>query len=146
MATTTQTKVSQFTPYIFFYGRCEEALEFYKAVFGGSYEAMRNSDAPSSAQMPPGAEDKVMHATFTAPGISFLASDGGQTKTIDPEATNICLSVTAADDAEGERLCTALSEGGSVVVKFDDAFWGGKFGEVVDRFGTGWMITTSTGQ
>ncbi|MDP9110624.1 MAG: VOC family protein, partial [Candidatus Eremiobacteraeota bacterium] len=92
MTTTTQT---QLRPYVFFYGRCEEALEFYKSVFGGTYEAMRNSDAPAeiTAQMPPNSMNNIMHASFTAPGFSFLASDGREEKKIDPEDGNVSLTL-----------------------------------------------------
>ncbi|HEV3086757.1 MAG TPA: VOC family protein [Candidatus Elarobacter sp.] len=134
----------QLVPYVFFYGRCEEALEFYKSVFGGSYEIMRVSDAPADVQshMPPAAGSSVMHASFTAGGIKFFASDGmGDSKTIDPDAGNISLALSASDGAQGEKYCTALANGGKITMPFSDAFWGGKFGQVVDKFGNEWMIT-----
>jgi len=131
----------QLQPYVFFYGRCEEALEFYKSVFGGGYELMRNSESPMMEHMPPGSENRVMHASFTADGLSFLCSDGRDVKPVDPDAGNITLAITANDAAQGERLVNALAAGGKVVMPFEDAFWGGKFGMCVDRFGTEWMIT-----
>lgn len=137
----TQTKV-QLAPYIFFYGRCEEALDFYKNVFGGSYEAMRMGDSPMADQIPPEARNKIMHASFTAPGLTFMASDGDLTKAIDSEAGNISLALSYTDAAEGERVFKALSAGGKVKQPLDAAFWGGKFGNFDDRFGIEWMITT----
>ncbi len=136
-----ETKLSQLAPYIFLYGRCEEALEFYKSVFGGTYELMRVSDTPMAAEMPKGSENKVMHASFSAPGITFMASDGMETKNVDPDAGNISLGLSAPSRFEGERLFKALAEGGKVAMPLDDAFWGGKFGMVNDRFGNQWMIT-----
>ena len=132
----------ELVPYIFFYGRCEEALEFYKSVFGGSYEMMRNSDSPSQEHTPPGFGNKVMHSSFTGGGVSFMASDGSEEKPVDSEAGNIALSVTTKDAAEGERLFKALSDGGKVSLPLGEAFWGGRFADVVDRFGTEWMIST----
>jgi PhnB protein len=131
-------------PYLFFYGRCEEALEFYKSVFGGSYEVMRNSDTPQEVQQMMGGADgnRVMHASFTANGVGFFASDGRDTKAIDPDAGNIAIAVNVDRADEGARLCAALAKGGKVQMEFSDAFWGGKFGNVVDRFGTEWMITS----
>jgi PhnB protein len=130
-------------PYIFFYGRCEEALEFYKKVLGGSYDMQRVGDSSMASQMAPDAGKRVMHASFTAPGISFMASDGRDTKAIDPEAGNISLSLGASDEAEGARVFKALSDGGNVKMPFDDAPWGeGKFGVFDDRFGVEWMITS----
>jgi PhnB protein len=131
----------QLQPYIFFYGRCEEALEFYKKTFGGTYELMRVKDTPMAAQMPPEQRDKVMHASFTANGITFLAADGRETKVIDPDAGNISLSLAATDAAEGDRVFGALSDGGKVMMPLEEAFWGGRFGMLVDRFGIEWMVT-----
>jgi PhnB protein len=130
----------QLGPYIFFYGRCEEALEFYKSVFGGTYEAVRVKDTPMAEHMPPNSGNRIMHASFTADGVAFMASDGREEKAIDPDAGNISLSLTA-DGAEGERVFKALSDGGKVTMPIDKAFWGGRFGMLVDRFGTEWMIT-----
>jgi PhnB protein len=132
----------QLQPYIFFYGRCEEALEFYKKTLGGTYELMRVADAPMADQMPAEQRNKVMHASFTAGGINFLAADGRETKVIDPDAGNISLSLAATDAAEGDRIFGALSAGGKVTMALEGAFWGGRFGMFVDRFGIEWMVTT----
>lgn len=128
-------------PYIFFYGRCEEALEFYKSALGGSYEAMRVGDSPVKDQMPPGSENSIMHASFTGGGISFFAADGREHKAIDPDAGNVGLALNATDRSEGERVFNALSAGGKVTMPLDDAFWGGRFGQFVDKFGNEWMLT-----
>jgi PhnB protein len=141
MPTTTTTKF-QLRPYIFFYGRCEEAIEFYKKALGGTCEFQRMGDSNMAADMPAEAKNKVMHGSFTAPGIEFFVSDGRDSKSIDPEAGNISLSLNASDAAEGERIFKALSEGGTVTMPYEDAPWGeGKFGVVHDRFGNEWMIT-----
>ncbi|HEY9085124.1 MAG TPA: VOC family protein [Candidatus Tyrphobacter sp.] len=136
----------QLVPYIFFYGRAEEALEFYKSVLGGTYEAMRSGDAPEeiSREINPEHKQKIMNASFTAPGISFMCSDGrpdDDAKRIDPDEGNISLALSVTDGAEGNRLFAALSQGGSVRVPLDDAFWGGRFGIIHDRFGIEWMVT-----
>jgi PhnB protein len=128
-------------PYIFFYGRCEEALEFYKSALGGTYELMRVKDSPMAEHMPPNTANLVMHASFTADGVKFLASDGREIKAIDPDAGNIDLALTATDAAQGERAFNALAEGGKVMMPIDKAFWGGRFGMLVDRFGIEWMMT-----
>jgi PhnB protein len=130
-------------PYIFYYGRCEEALKFYKKALGGSYELQRVGDSTMAGQMPSDAGNRVMHSTFKAPGVTFMASDGRDTKPIDPEAGNISLALAATDSAEGQRVFKALSEGGNVKMPLDDAPWGdGKFGVFDDRFGVEWMVTS----
>ncbi len=128
-------------PYIFFYGRCEEALEFYKSVFGGSYEMMRVSETPVASHMPPDAGNRVMHASFSADGIAFMASDGQDVKPVDPDAGNVSLALGLEDAARGERIFEGLAAGGKVGMPIDTAFWGGRFGMVTDKFGTEWMMT-----
>ncbi|TAM62291.1 VOC family protein [bacterium] len=132
----------QLTPYIFFYGRCEEALQFYRSVLGGSYELTRNTELPSEYAVDPASANKIMHAKFEAPGVAFMASDGGKSKSVDPEEGNISLALDVPDAAEGERVFAALGAGGVTTMPLGKAFWGGRFGIVQDRFGTEWMVTT----
>ncbi|MBV9972254.1 MAG: VOC family protein [Candidatus Eremiobacteraeota bacterium] len=126
-------------PYVFFYGRCEEALNFYKNALGGDYEVMRVKDSPMVNQSPDKG-NSVMHASFNAPGVSFFASDGQDAKSINADEGNISLAL-ATKENEGERVFNALADGGKVTMPIDDAFWGGKFGIVQDRFGVEWMMT-----
>ncbi|MBV8298591.1 MAG: VOC family protein [Candidatus Eremiobacteraeota bacterium] len=131
----------ELVPYVFFYGRCQEALDFYKSVFGGSYQAMRVADSPMKDQSPPEAANNIMHASFTAPGVKFFASDGREVKTVDPDAGNISLALNEVDGADAERIVKALADGGKLVMPLEPAFWGGRFAMVVDRFGNEWLIT-----
>lgn len=133
----------QLEPYIFFYGRCEEALEFYKSAIGGTYELNRFEGSPMADQLAPDLRNKIMHATFKGDGFTFMASDGDLSKKLDPDAGNVSLSLGIPDQAQAERAFNALSQGGKVTQPFGDAFWGGKFGVLVDRFGTEWMVSSS---
>jgi PhnB protein len=138
-ATTIQMALA---PYMFFYGRCAEALEFYKTALGGSYESHTVGGSPMADQFPAEDRDRIMHATFTGPGITFMASDGRGTKVIDPDAGNITLALETQDAAFGDRVFAALGDGGTVVMPMDKATWGGRFGMLVDRFGIEWMMST----
>ena len=141
-STITQTAVT-FQPYIFFYGRCKEALDFYAGVFGGKYEAMTVGDSPFKDNPEMGGDNnRIMHASFTSPGVNFLCSDGKDNKAVDAEEGNISVALSTTDKAEGERIVARLSEGGTVKMPLSEAFWGGRFANVVDRFGNDWMITT----
>jgi uncharacterized glyoxalase superfamily protein PhnB len=116
-------------PFIFFYGRCEEALTFYKDVLGGSYEIAHRQG------------DKVQYATFMACGVSFKASDGMSTRTIDANEGNITLALNHPDASRAQEIFNGLSSGGEILTPFGDAEWGGKFGALHDRFGTEWFVT-----
>ncbi|MEO8205327.1 MAG: VOC family protein [Chthoniobacterales bacterium] len=129
-------------PYLFFGGRCEEALEFYQSALGAKVEMlMRYKDSPEP--VPPGMlaegyENKVMHATFHIGGSTLMASDG-----CGPGAgfEGFSLSLAVATEEEAKRIFTALSEGGEVGMLLGKTFWSPCFGMVTDRFGLGWMVT-----
>jgi uncharacterized protein len=120
----------ELVPFVYFYGKCAEALEFYKKALDGSYEILMQDG------------DKVNYATFTGPGISFKAADGTGRTPIDPDAGNITLALTAPTAQRGEEVFKALAEGGKVVTPFGDAEWGGKFGNLHDRFGNDWYVAS----
>src|SRR4051812_6979135 len=132
----------QVQPYLFFDGRCEEAIEFYKKALSAKVEMlMRFKDSPEPAQPgmhPPGSENKVMHATLRIGETTVMASDGhcmGK-----PSFQGFSLSVTAANDAEAERLFAALGNGGQVQMPLAKTFFSSRFGMVADRFGLSWMV------
>lgn len=129
-------------PYLFFEGRCEEALEFYRVALGAEVEVlMRFSDSPEPETlrtMPPGTEQKVMHASFRIGDSRIMASDGecqGGTP-----VSGVTLSLSASDAAEAERLFTALGEGGAVQMPLTETFFSPRFGMLTDRFGVRWMV------
>ena len=129
-------------PYLFFDGRCEEALEFYGKKLGAEVTMlMRFKESPEPPQpgmVPPGSGDKVMHASFRVGDTTMMASDGHcQGK---PTFQGFTLSLTVPNDAEADRLFTALSDGGKVQMPLAKTFFSSRFGMVADRFGVGWMI------
>ena len=129
----------QVQPYLFFDGRCEEAVEFYRSKLAARVEMlMRFKDSPEPGQHPPGAENKVMHTSFQVGDTTVLASDGrclGQ-----PSFQGFALSLTARDDADAQRLFSALDEGGQVQMPLGKTFFSSSFGMVADRFGVSWMV------
>ena len=132
----------QVQPYLFFEGRCEEALAFYaKAIGAKVVDLMRFKDSPEPPppdMCPPGSGDKVMHASFTIGDSTVMASDGrasGQSN-----FKGFALSLPAPDEAEARRLFGALGEGGQVVMPMGKTFWSPAFGMLVDRFGISWMV------
>ena len=83
-----------------------------------------------------------MHANFVADGLKFMASDGRGVPPPGLGESNISLSIGAKDRAEGERVFNKLADGAKVEQPFSDAFWGGKFGMLTDKFGVDWMVTS----
>ena len=129
----------QVQPYLFFDGRCEEAIEFYRSALGAEVEMMmRFKDTPDPAMCAPGAGEKVMHASFRIGDTTLLASDGQCSGR--PSFQGFSLSLTAPSDAEAERLFAALASGGQVQMPLSKTFFSSRFGMVADRFGVSWMI------
>jgi PhnB protein len=129
-------------PYLFFGGRCEEALEFYRTALGAQVDfLMRYKESPEPlppGRLLPGFENKVMHATFRISGSTLMASDGceeGQS------FAGFSLSLAVPTQAEADRAFTALAEGGKVKMPLTKTFWSPCFGMVTDRFGLGWMVS-----
>jgi PhnB protein len=135
-------------PYLFFDGRCEEALEFYKKALGAKIETlMRFKDSPEPPQpgmVPPGSENKVMHASFRVGDTVAMASDGNCRGK--PSFQGFSLSISARDEAEAKRLFAALGEGGQVQMPLAKTFFSPRFGMVADRFGVSWMIIVEPGK
>ena len=128
----------QVQPYLFFEGRTEEAIEFYKKALGAKAEmVMRFKDSPEG-QTPPGSENKVMHASFRVGDTHVMASDGmcaGK-----PSFQGFSLSVEARDEQHAKRMFEALAEGGKVQQPLIKTFFSPKFGMLADKFGMNWMV------
>jgi PhnB protein len=138
----------QVQPYLFFDGRCEEAIAFYKKALGAEVTMlMRVKESPEPhrpGMLPPGSEDKVMHAEVRVGETTLLVSDGrclGK-----PRFEGFSLALTAADDAEAERWFAALSSGGKVEQPLIQTFFASRFGMLADRFGVPWMIVVASSE
>ena len=141
MSTPIQTAVVQ--PYLFFGGRCDEAIEFYRKALNAEVGMlMRFKESPEpQPNMPECFEDKVMHASLKIGDTMLMASDGR----CDGQANfeGFSLSITVTDEGEAERVFAALGEGGLVTMPLDKTFWAPKFGMLTDRFGVGWMVSVA---
>ena len=129
----------QVQPYLFFDGRCEDAVNFYRKTLGAEVVMlMRFKDSPDPAMSPPGSGDKVMHMSFRVGDTTILASDGecgGRAK-----FQGVSLSLTVNSPADAERVFAALADGGQVQMPLTQTFFSPRFGMVADRFGVSWMI------
>ena len=132
----------QIQPYLFFDGRCEEALDFYKGAVGAKVEMlMRFKENPERGQggmEPPGADDKVMHAAFKVGDALIMASDGNCAGK--PKFDGFSLALSVKDEAEADKKFAALGKGGQVTMPLAKTFFSPKFGMVQDKFGVNWMV------
>lgn len=144
----TNSKVVQ--PYLFFNGKCEEALNFYKTAAGAEITAMMRfkeappmqaSDATGLGEgCSPGMPDpeKIMHASFKIGQSEVMASDGCSDG--NPKFEGFALSIALSTEAEADKIFKALSEGGKVTMPMGATFFAVRFGMLEDKFGMGWMV------
>jgi len=135
----------QVQPYLNFNGRCEEAIEFYKKALGAEVTAMlrfKDSPEPCDPKMvPPGTENKIMHASFRVGETMLMASDchcEGKTN-----FQGVSLAISVATEAEADRYFAALADGGQVTMPLTKTFFSARFGMLVDRFGLAWMLVAA---
>lgn len=126
-------------PYLFFGGRCEEAVEFYRTAVGAEVQMMMRYNESPEPTMPECFHNKIMHANFRIGGTTLMASDGMCDGPANFEGFS--LSIAVPDEAAAERVFTALAQGGLVTMALEKTFWATKFGMLQDRFGVGWMVT-----
>jgi PhnB protein len=130
-------------PYLFFDGRCEEAIGFYRQKLGAEVVMlMRYKETPKdSGTCAPGTEEKIMHCTLKIGDTTLMASDGHcENKTT---FKGFALSIAPPSIPEAQRLFAALSEGGQVQMPLAKTFWSPSFGMLTDKFGVFWMINAA---
>jgi PhnB protein len=133
--------------YLNFPGNAEEAMEFYRSVFGGEFFRLtRFKDMPiPGVELPVESQDKIMHVSLEiTPEHLLMASDSiesmGQSLTT---GNNVHISLHPESKEEADRLFTALSEGGKVGMPLEDQMWGDYYGHFTDKFGINWMVNFS---
>jgi PhnB protein len=129
-------------PYVFFDGKCDEAIAFYSSAIGAKTQMlMRYKDCPDpqgKAACKPGTEDKVMHANVKIRDTEVLMADGHCGG--NPKFEGFGLALQAKDNQDAEKLFAALSEGGNVMMPMSETFFAHRFGMVADKFGVMWMV------
>ena len=136
------SKAAGVQPYLFFRGRCEEAIEFYRTTLGAEVVMMMrfrdNPDRPDRNKVPASLDEKIMHASVRINGCNIMMSDGLRSGPLDFQCMSLSLSVGAQADAD--RIFNALAKDGTVQMPIGPAFFAKRFGAVTDKFGVAWMI------
>ncbi len=131
-------------PYLFFQGRCEEALQFYQQALGAEVlMKMRYKDSPEpipAGRIPANWTDKIMHCSIRIGANIVMASDGCSES---GKFEGFSLSISVNTEAEAQKVFAALSVGGKVEMPLMKTFWSPCFGMLADKFGIGWMVTVN---
>lgn len=124
-------------PYLNFYGRCTEAMNLYKEIFGGELNLQLAGDSSAKDQMPEHLYNQVMHSHLKSDTIEIMASDMAPTQPV--EGNTVYLALICKSEEEVRRLFDKLSEGGKTEQPLTKAFFGW-FGSLEDKFGKHWMF------
>jgi PhnB protein len=131
-------------PYLFFDGKCDEALDFYKLAVGAERKMlMRFNQAPDQSMISPGSENKVMHAQVQIGDTTVLMSDGRCTGNTNFQG--FALTISAKTESEADKVFNALADGGKVTMPMAKTFFSPRFGMLTDKFGVGWMVLVAQG-
>jgi PhnB protein len=123
--------------YVNFAGKCAEAFRFYEKHLGGAIGmSMTFGQAPDQTQVDAARKDAILHARITIGGAELMGADIPNAQPM----RSAYLSLHVDNDAEAERIFTALSEGGQIFMPMQETFFATRFGQVQDRFGINWMI------
>jgi PhnB protein len=129
-------------PYLFFRGRCEEAIEYYKARLGAEVTMLLrfkdNPAKPGPDKVAPALDDKIMHAALRIHGSEVLMSDGMRSGPLDFQCMSLTLTVPT--DSDADRIFNALAADGTVQMPIGPTFFAEHFGAVSDKFGVSWMV------
>jgi len=126
-------------PYLYFDGRTEEAVEFYKTAVGATVEAlMRWKDSPDKSMCSPGSENKIMHGSIHIGDANVLVSDGRNTGK--PKFDGFALTISTKTEAEANKIFAALAAGGKITMPQAKTFFSARFGMLADKFGVNWIV------
>ena len=137
--------MAKINPYIHFNGNAEEALIFYKSVFGGEFTTVirfKDMQGDPNSQLSESEADKIMHIALPI-GISdiLMASDVPQFMgKVNENENRSKISISTESKEEVDKLFNGLSEGGKIEIPISDSPWGSYFGMFRDKYGIEWMV------
>ena len=135
--------MKRIVPYVNFQGKCREAMNFYRDCLGGDLTLMTAGESPVCDQMPPDSENLILHSALEINGSAIMGTDMGKD---DLGSGPIAITLEFTDEEETRAAFKKLAEGGTVVHELHEAFWGGLFGVLGDKYGICWMINSSKDQ
>ena len=135
--------MTSITPYLHFDGNAEIAMNWYKSIFGGTFNSVqRYKDMAGGIKLMDEDRDRLIHISLQiSADLCLMASDFlSSMETPQVRGNNVHICIQAESEMEAEKLFNELSAGGSIEMPLNRTFWGAYFGMCRDRFNVGWMI------
>jgi len=131
--------VKDLVTYLSFNGECEAAFRFYEKVLGGEIlMMMRYADAPPDVPRTPEIANRVMHVRLRVGDRLLMGGDAPSQFFSKPQGFSV--SIMVDDPAEAERVFAQLGDAGKIMMPIGPTFWAQRFGMLIDKFGTPWMV------
>jgi len=133
--------MTQAIAYLAFNGNCADAMRYYERALGGKLEVlMSGAESPMAAQIPPEFAQRILHARLALPGGGMLYAGDAPAHLPYEGIKGVSITLDYASTAEAERVFATLAEGGQVTMPMQGAFWAKRWGMLIDKFGTPWIV------
>ena len=133
--------MTQAIAYLGFDGNCADAMRFYEKALGGKLEVlMSGAESPMADQMPKEFAHRILHARLALPGGGLLYAGDAPANIPYEGIKGVSIAVDYASVAEAEKVFNALAAGGQVTMPMQSAFWAKRWGMLIDKFGTPWIV------
>lgn len=133
--------MTQAIAYLGFDGNCADAMRFYEKALGGKLEVlMSGAESPMADQMPKEFAHRILHARLALPGGGLLYAGDAPANVPYEGIKGVSITVDYASVAEAEKVFNALAAGGQITMPMQAAFWAKRWGMLIDKFGTPWIV------
>jgi PhnB protein len=126
--------------YLSFSGDCQQALNFYKGVFGGEINNVQTYE-DQKIDIPQNYRQKWQHAELKGKGFEFMAYDVSPDTPLN-EGNKICMSIDCHNEQEGHDIFEKLAAQGKTHTNWQEMSWGAKYGRCTDQYGVQWMVNS----
>lgn len=129
------------SPHLCFDGQCRAAFLNYQQLFGGTLTMLTYGESPMARDVDPQWHDCIVHATLRFDDVKLAGADLLPDDYRKPQGVFVLLTVE--DIVKAERIFSSLAAGGEIQLPFQQTFWSGGFGVLVDQFGVPWEINSA---
>ncbi len=128
--------------YLTFEDNCNDAFEFYRSIFGGEFLTHSTfNEIPEGMDIPEDERERIMHVSLPIGNSILMGSDKPSSYGLPLNAgNNFAINFEAENRSHADEIFAKLSDGGTVIMPLEDAFWGSYYGKCCDKFGINWQV------
>lgn len=137
------------SPFLKFYDQAEEAFLFYQSIFGGTLHLKRLNTIPGTANLSPSEKNRIAHIRLIIPKEGTLLTGADclpGTESGLQIGNNNRISFITKSKEKARNLFNDLSQDGEIEVPLNQVLNNIYFGELKDKYGVSWVISTHSKQ